>query len=961
MNIWFRKLAPRGELPKMDLEDENATFGLKTLQDLGWKDVLDGFTCTECGRCQEACPAYNTGKPLNPKTFIMGIRDMSEMAEQTIDIIPNSPIVRETYGLDDTTLSPAAMSTPIVDTAIPYDAVWDCVTCGACVEACPVLIEHVDKIVGLRRNLVLEESRFPSELTGAFRAMESQGNPWGQPSSARLDWTKPLPFEVPTVADMAAAGRLDELEVLYWVGCAAAFDTRNQKVARAVATCLHAAGVTFAVLGQEESCTGDPARRMGNDYVFQMLAMGNVETLDKYAMGERTIVTACPHCFNSLVATSTASWAATTRSSTTPCSSSELVSSGRLATIPPDAAAGTDTGDHGLGTRDRPRLVLPGPLQRRGRGAARRPGRGRRRPSRRWPSPASRRSAAAPVAAGCGWRRTAGRGSTPSGRARSSRPARTSSRPRARSAWSCSATGSRPRPKAARRRHQRDPRGPDRGRDRGAGCRSSDGSAGRRAAAEQVRPEVAHPALRHRFCPRSSGERRLGGSSARRCRGSSVAMSRRCRATARSWSIAPVAPGRRRPWRHGGASAREGIGPPVPSAGATIASDRDPGPYRLTEDQLMLRDAVRVLADERIAPRAAEIDRTAEFPQDVRELLASHDILGLPFPEAHGGLGARPPDDLPGDRADQPRLRHVRAHPGRPGARRRCRCSSPARPSSRPAGSRGWRPGECLIAFALTEAEAGSDAAAIRTAAVRDGDDYVITGSKRFISQGSVADLITVFAVTDPEAPRNKRLSCFIVEVPTDGFSVSRIEHKMGIRGSPTAELAFDGVRVPAANRVGGGGRRLRARDADVRPEPARDRGAGRRDRPGRARGGDRVRQGAQAVRPADRRLPDGRARCSPTWTPRPKAARQLLYKACTEIEAGAPDASRWSAMCKLVAGDTAMRVTTDAVQVLGGYGYIDEFPVERMMRDAKITQLYEGTQQIQRLVIARDLLGKGS
>jgi Fe-S oxidoreductase len=349
VNIWFRKLAPRGQLPKMDLEDENATFGLKTLQDLGWKDVLDGFTCTQCGRCQEACPAYNTGKPLNPKTFIMGIRSMSEMAEQTIDIIPNSPIVRETYGLDDSTLQPAAVSMAIVDTAIPYDAVWDCVTCGACVEACPVLIEHVDKIVGLRRNLVLEESRFPTELTGAFRAMENQGNPWGQPSSARLDWTTPLPFPVETVSAMAAAGRLDDLEVLYWVGCAAAFDTRNQKVARAVATCLHAAGVSFAVLGQEESCTGDPARRMGNDYVFQMLAMGNVETLDKYAMGQRTIVTACPHCFNSL-----SNEYSQVGGNYTVVHHSQylagLVSSGRLQTIPPDAAEGTGTGDHGFGT-----------------------------------------------------------------------------------------------------------------------------------------------------------------------------------------------------------------------------------------------------------------------------------------------------------------------------------------------------------------------------------------------------------------------------------------------------------------------------------------------------------------------------------------------------------------------------------------------------------------------------------
>jgi Fe-S oxidoreductase len=174
------------------------------------------------------------------------------------------------------------------------------VTCGACVEACPVLIEHVDKIVGLRRNLVLEESRFPAELTGAFRAMEGQGNPWGQPAATRTDWTAGLPFEVPTVADLAAAGELDGLEVLYWVGCAAAFDERNRRVARAFATCLSAAGIRFAILGQEESCTGDPARRMGNDYVFQVLAAGNVQTLNRYGMGERTIVTACPHCFNTI-------------------------------------------------------------------------------------------------------------------------------------------------------------------------------------------------------------------------------------------------------------------------------------------------------------------------------------------------------------------------------------------------------------------------------------------------------------------------------------------------------------------------------------------------------------------------------------------------------------------------------------------------------------------------------------
>jgi Fe-S oxidoreductase len=210
-----------------------------------------------------------------------------------------------------------------------------------------VLIEHVDKIVGLRRNLVLEESRFPQELTPAFRAMENQGNPWGQPASARLDWAKPLPFEVRTVATVAAENALDDLEVLYWVGCAAAFDPRNQKVARAVATCLHAAGVSFAVLGQEESCTGDPARRMGNEYVFQILAGAAVGTLDRYGMGERTIVTACPHCFNT-IGNEYGQLGGSYRVVHHSQFLAELVESGRLATLPEDAES--STGDHRPGS-----------------------------------------------------------------------------------------------------------------------------------------------------------------------------------------------------------------------------------------------------------------------------------------------------------------------------------------------------------------------------------------------------------------------------------------------------------------------------------------------------------------------------------------------------------------------------------------------------------------------------------
>jgi Fe-S oxidoreductase len=292
-NTAFRKLAPRGELPPMDLEVEDTRFGVKTVTDLGWKDLLDGFTCTECGRCQDACPAWGTGKPLNPKTMIMGLRELSVEAEAGMSLIPwiRPSSAPGRHAGDDL---------GVVDAAIPYEAVWDCVTCGACVEACPVLIEHVDKIVGLRRNLVLEEGRFPGELNAAFTAMERHGNPWGQPASARLDWTRGLPFAVPTAADVAAAGpdAVAELECLYWVGCAAAFDERNRRVARAVVACLDRAGVRYAVLGQEESCTGDPARRMGNEYVFQMLATANVETLNAYR--PKAVITACPHCFNTL-------------------------------------------------------------------------------------------------------------------------------------------------------------------------------------------------------------------------------------------------------------------------------------------------------------------------------------------------------------------------------------------------------------------------------------------------------------------------------------------------------------------------------------------------------------------------------------------------------------------------------------------------------------------------------------
>ena len=389
-----------------------------------------------------------------------------------------------------------------------------------------------------------------------------------------------------------------------------------------------------------------------------------------------------------------------------------------------------------------------------------------------------------------------------------------------------------------------------------------------------------------------------------------------------------------------------------------VVTESTPPTYRLTEEQVLLRDAVRTLADERVAPRAAEIDRTGEFPEDIRQLLAAQDILALPFPAEYGGLGGElltlclAIEQLSRACATTGLILAVHGLGALP-LLMAGTAEQKARFIPRLAS------GEQLVAFALTEADAGSDAAAIRTRAVRDGDDYVITGSKRFISQGSVADIITVFAVTDPAARRHRHLSCFMVEVPTLGFSVARVEHKMGLRGSPTAELAFDGVRVPAANLVGGEGDGF-----------GLAMGTFDRSRPGIAAQAVGIAQGALEAATAyakqrrqfGKRIGDHQmvSALLADMDAATEAARQLLYKACVEIDAGSADASRWAAMCKLVAGDAAMRVTTDAVQVLGGYGYIDEFPVERMMRDAKITQLYEGTQQIQRLVVARALLGKG-
>jgi alkylation response protein AidB-like acyl-CoA dehydrogenase len=379
--------------------------------------------------------------------------------------------------------------------------------------------------------------------------------------------------------------------------------------------------------------------------------------------------------------------------------------------------------------------------------------------------------------------------------------------------------------------------------------------------------------------------------------------------------------------------------------------------YRLTEEQVLLRDTIRELAFEQIAPRAAAIDKSGEFPEDIRHLLATHDVLALPYPVEHGGLGADlltqclVIEQIARACATSSLILSVQALASLPlllgGTEEQKARLIPNLAS-----------GKVLAAFALTEPEAGSDAAALRTTAVREGDGYQLSGTKRVITNGSVAGMITVFAVTDPKAPKGKGISCFEVEVPADGFNVARLEHKMGIRGSPTAELTFDGVFVPESNRIGDEGDGLKLAFATL----DRSRPAIAAQAVGIAQGAlDAAAQYARERKQFGKRIGDFQMiqAMLADMDARIEAARQLLYKACTEIEAGAPDAARWASISKLIAGDTAMAVTTDAVQVLGGYGYTDDYPVERMMRDAKITQLYEGTQQIQRLVIARELLGK--
>ncbi len=276
LNVFFARTGPGGRLEplRFDGPEEEMRFGAGTVPDLTWKQTLDTMSCTECGRCQDVCPAFATGKELSPKLLIMALRDQ---------VFEEGPaLVRGAEGFE---------AAPLVPGAVSDDVVWDCVTCGACVYECPVSIEHVDHIVDLRRHLVMMDSSFPSEAEPMLRDVERASNPWGQAQTERGAWAESLGVRVLEPGDPAP-------EVLYWVGCAASFDERARTAAESTAKLLEAAGVDFAILGPRESCTGDPARRMGNEYLFQAHAEQNVSTLNE--AGVTKIVASCPHCFNTL-------------------------------------------------------------------------------------------------------------------------------------------------------------------------------------------------------------------------------------------------------------------------------------------------------------------------------------------------------------------------------------------------------------------------------------------------------------------------------------------------------------------------------------------------------------------------------------------------------------------------------------------------------------------------------------
>ncbi len=374
----------------------------------------------------------------------------------------------------------------------------------------------------------------------------------------------------------------------------------------------------------------------------------------------------------------------------------------------------------------------------------------------------------------------------------------------------------------------------------------------------------------------------------------------------------------------------------------------------VSEDERALIEAIAEIARERVAPRAAEIDHTGEFPWDMKELLAQQDILAMPFPSEYGGIGA---SELAVVMAIEELSRHC-ATTGLLLAVQQLG-SLPIILAGNEQQKRKYLPrlasGEWLAAFGLTEAGSGSDAAAMRTTAVRKGNKYILNGSKRFITNGGLAQVTSVFALTEPEKG-TRGISAFIVEKDFPGFSVGRIEDKMGIKGSQTAELIFTDCEVPAENLLGreGDGFKIAMMTLD-------------RTRPGIGAQALGIAQGALdlAVSYAKQRIQFGKPIAEnqgiqfmlADMATKVEASRLLVYNVAEMIDRGEQHFSMYSSMAKMFASDKAMEVTNDAIQILGGYGYMKEYPAERMMRDAKITQIYEGTNQIQRLVIARELL----
>ena len=277
LNVFLKDLRPQGRLERVDVEaafEHDRPLGVETLDQLTRKDTLDLFSCTECGRCDLNCPANLSGKLLSPRAIVTQLRAQAQ-AE------------RPAFGA-------AKEARPVMEASIPAEAIWACTTCMACVEACPVFIDPLNKILELRRNEVMSQDRYPETFAELFWGVEKRGNPWNQHPSARLDWAKGL--ELKTMSEVERAG--ERVDYLFWVGCSAAFDPRNQKIARSLVRVLQAAGASFSVLGEEETCTGDPARRIGHEYLYQIQAEMNVETLNRYPF--KTVVTLCPHCFNTI-------------------------------------------------------------------------------------------------------------------------------------------------------------------------------------------------------------------------------------------------------------------------------------------------------------------------------------------------------------------------------------------------------------------------------------------------------------------------------------------------------------------------------------------------------------------------------------------------------------------------------------------------------------------------------------